>query len=257
MDEEFKDELVIIIEKILKPDNLILKKINEKDLKSVELKEYIESYFKLFASDTLPQALSIYESTIDKQMNILISKCLDSYKQNIYLTRDLMTEDTLYIFHDMSKDKTLIMFKNEKKMGNAKHAKVYEEQLEAQMEKLYVEWKDTSIKSLREVEAEKKKTEEAIQEKLRLEQETLEAERLTREKQADLERQKELQLIESDRYEAEKNAMALRLEVEKERAKTVEAERDAQRAWREGLQQKLEIERLKNQQKPKKGCTIL
>lgn len=257
MDTEFKDELAIIVEKLLGPENLVLKKINGKDLKGFELKEFIESYFKLFQSDTLPQAQSIYESTIDKQMNILISKCLDSYKENIVKNQDLLTEDTIHIFHEMSKSKTLIMFKDEKKMGNSEHEKKYKIQLENQMEKLYVEWRDRSIKSLQQLKDEKKKTEEAIQEKVRLEQEALESERITREKQAELERQKELQLIEGEKYESQKKEMASRLEAEKERARAITAERDAEAAWRQVLEEKLNVERLQNQQKKRRLCSIM
>ncbi|CRK90025.1 CLUMA_CG003750, isoform A [Clunio marinus] len=258
MDEEFKDELVVIIEKLLKPENLILKKINSKDLKGFEVKEYIQSYFTLFQSDTLPQAQSIYESTIDKQMNILISKCLESYKLNALKNQDLLEENNLHIFHEMSKSKTLIMFSEEKKMGNAEHARKYKMKLEAEMEKSYNEWKDRSLKSIQQLKEEKKKTEEAMKEKLRLEQEALEAERITREKQAELERQKELQLIENEKYEAEKKAMDSRLEAEKERAKAIEAEREAEKAWRQVLEEKLKNEQLKNQKPPRRrGCTIL
>jgi atlastin len=261
MDEEFKDELVITIEKLLGPDNLVLKKINGKDLKGLELKEYIESYFKLFQSDTLPQAQSIYESTIDKQMSILIGKCLDSYKENIVKNQDLLEEGTLHIFHEMSKSKTFIMFTEEKKMGNNEHERKYKAQLGTQMEKMFVEWKDRTEKNLRHLKDEKKKTEDAINEKNRLEQEALEAERITREKQAELERQKELQLIENDKYEAEKKAMDSRLEAEKERARAVEAERDAEKAWRQVLEEKLKNEQLLNrqqQQQKKKGwCSIM
>lgn len=260
MDEEFKDELVIIIEKLLSPQNVVLKKINGKDLNGFELKEYIESYFKLFQSDTLPQAQSIYESTIDKQMNILIAKCLDSYKQNIVKNQDLLDEGNLHIFHEMSKAKTLIMFKDEKKMGNSDHEKKYKLQLERQMEKMYTEWRDRSIKSLQQLKQEKKKTEKAIKEKLRLEQEALEAARKTLEKQAELERQKSLQLIENDKYEAEKKAMNSRLETEKEKARAVEAERDAEKAWRELLEEKLRNEKLINDQNSRRNwydCSVM
>lgn len=260
MDEEFKEELEVIIGKLLSPENLVLKKINGKDLKGVELKEYIESYFKLFQSDTLPQAQSIYESTIDKQMNILIDKCLESYKENIVKNQDLLEEGTLHIFHEMSKNKTLILFKEEKKMGNLEHERKYKAELEAKMEKMFTEWKDRSLKSIQQLKQEKRKTEEAIMEKVRLEQEALEAERITKEKQAELERQKELQLIEGEKYEAEKRAMDLRLEAEKERARAVEAERNTEKAWREVLEAKLENERLKNQQQPRRKwyqCSVM
>lgn len=260
MDEEFREELEKIISELCAPENLVLKKINSKDLKAFELKEYIENYFELFQSSELPQAQSIYESTIEKQMNILIAKCLDSYKQNIVKNQDLLTKYNLEIFHDMSKSKTLIMFKDEKKMGNVQHEKKYKEQLEKVLEKAYAEWKDRSLKSLQQIEEEKKKTEEAIKEKHRLEQEAIEAERETKLRMAELERQKELQLIESEKYEAEKKLIEARLEAEKERARAVEAERDAEKAWRQVLEEKLENEKLRN--RPTGGgrggpCTII
>jgi hypothetical protein len=258
MDEEFKEELVKIIPDLLAPENLVLKKINSKDLKAFELKEYIENYFELFQSNELPQAQSIYESTIEKQMNILIAKCLDSYKQNIVKNHDLLTKQNLHIFHEMSKSKTLIMFKDEKKMGNVQHENKYKAELNKVLEKAYAEWKDRSLKSIQQVEDEKKKTEEAIKEKHRLEQEAIEAERQTQMRMAELERQKELQLIEGEKYEAEKKLIEARLDAEKERARAVEAERDAEKAWRKVLEQQLENERLRNQGGGGGGpCTII
>lgn len=257
MDEEFKDELVIIIEKLLKPDNLVIKKINGKDLTGVELKEYIQSYFKLFSSEALPQALSIYESTIERQMNILISKCLDSYRENIAKNKDYLNQNNLHIFYNLSKSQTLLMFKDEKKMGNIEHENKYKAQLEAQMEKLYVDWKDQSLRSLQQIEAEKEKTEKVIKEKQKLEQETLDAVMLTKEKQAELERQNELQLISNEKYEVEKQNMALRLEAEKERARVVEAQRETDKAFRQLLEEKLRYEMLVHQTSSREACTIL
>ena len=116
----------------------MVKKINSKDLNCFEMKEYIESYFTLFQSDTLPQAQSIYESTIDKQMNILIGKCMEFYKLNIYKNQDLLTEKNLHIFHEMSKTSAILRYKEEKKMGNAEHEKKYIVELEKQIEKMYL-----------------------------------------------------------------------------------------------------------------------
>lgn len=259
MDEEFKEELQKIIEDLLTADNLVLKKINSKDLKGVEMKEYIDSYFKLFQSDDLPQAQSIYESTIDKQMSILIEKCIEHYKELIFKNSDLMSEDNLHIFHDMGKNKTVIMFKDEKKMGNIEHERKYKAELEAQMEKLYVEWKDRTLKSLEQVREEKDRTEKAVREKEQLEQEAIKAEAETKIRLAELENQKKLTLIEQEKYDAQRKLLDARLEVEKEKARAVEAERDAQKAYREALEQKLIAERLRNQSQPKKKgwCSIM
>lgn len=188
MDEEFKDELVIVIEKLLGEENLVLKKIDGKNLKASEFKEYMVAYFKLFESDELPQALSIYESTIERQMSMLITKCLSAYNKTVDENQHLFQEDNIHVFHEMSKSKTLIMFKDAKKMGNAEHEKKYKVQLEAEMEKLYVEWKDRSLKHLQQLREERERTEAAVLEKVRLEQEALEKElKSARQRQAELE----------------------------------------------------------------------
>ena len=252
LDKDFKDELAIIIEKLLGPDKLVLKKINDKDLKSFEFNEYIQTFFILFQSDTLPEVQSIYESTIDKQMSILITKCVDSYKENIVKNQDLVEEETLHIFHEMSKSKTLIMFNGEKKMGNNEHERKYKAQLEAQMDKIYVEWRHRTLLSMQKLSEEKQKTEEAVKEKFRLEQELLDAVRTTRESLKLLENQNKMKLIEDEKYEAQQKEMESRLEAEQERAKRVEAEKKADKAFRQVLEEKLKNEKLKNEKEQTK-----
>jgi len=234
MDEEFKDELMIIIEKLLKPENLVLKKINGKHLTSIELREYIESYFKLFASDTLPQPQSVYELTIEKQMNILIRKCLDTYKENIAQSQNLVEERNIHIFHEMSKSKTLIMFTDEEKMGNSEHERKYKAQLEAQIEKLYLEWKKPLLKHLNELKEAKTKNEEA-----------LEAERKLREEMVELERKRELELIEEAKYNAQKELLMERERANEAATKAAKAELEAvvKNLRNAELNRKLEAER--------------
>ena len=247
MDEEFKEELVILIPNILAPENLVVKKINSKDLNCFEMKEYIESYFTLFQSDTLPQAQSIYESTIDKQMNILIGKCMEFYKFNIYKYQDLLTEKNLHIFHEMSKTSTILRYKEEKKMGNTEHEKKYRVELEKQTEQMYLEWKDRSLKAIRMVEMEQQKTEDALKEAERLQEEAKEAERISIQQIKDLDKAKELHQIEAGKYEIEKQLIESRLETEKERAISAEKQVKSEQAFRE--EQRKTEESLKEQLK--------
>ena len=247
IDEEFKQELVILIPKILAPENIVLKKINNKDLNCFEMKEYIESYFTLFQSDTLPEAQSIYESTIDKQMNILIGKCMESYKLNIYKNQDFMTEKNLHIFHEMSKSSTILRYKEEKKMGNAEHDKKYRVELEKQIEKMYLEWKDRALKAIRMVEMEQKTTEDALKEAERLQEEAKEAERITIQQIKDLDKAKELHQIEAGKYEIEKQLIESKLETERERAISAEKQVKSEKAFQK--EQRKTEESLKEQLK--------
>ncbi|XP_070509052.1 atlastin-like [Chironomus tepperi] len=258
MDEEFKEELQKVIEHLLLPNNVILKKINSKDLKGSEMKEYIDSYFQLFQSDTLPQAQSIYESTIEKQMSILLEKCIDHYKQTIFLSNDLLTEENLHIVHEMSKNKTLIMFKEEKKMGNIEHERKFKVKLEEQMEKLYNEWKDQKKITFEQIKEQKAKQQALYEEQLRLEEEAKEAKHKAEINLIELNKAKELQKIEEEQFQTQKALLEARLEAENQRARAIEAERDAQKAHREALEARLAAERAANASKPKKKwCSIM
>jgi len=256
MDEEFKDDLFKIIPFMLKPSKLVLKKINNNSLKCFELKEYIETYFKVFQSDEMPQAQSIYELTVERQMSLLVSECFDSYKRNIIKNEDLLCEENLYVFHEMSKDNTLLLFKDAKKMGNANHERTYIQKLEDMLENYYKEWSNHSLKSFQQMAEEKKKVEEAIKERNQMEMEAIEAERQTRERLEELERQKEMQLIEQEKYETAKQLNETRLEAERERTRAIEAERKAEEALRKAAEHKLEAEGLKNN-RDRRDCTIL
>lgn len=261
MDEEFKTGIETFIEHLLKPENLVLKKINNKALHGFEMKEYIESFFQLFQSDLLPQAQSIYESTVEKQMSILVGKCLEHYKVIIIMNEELLTVENLHIFHEMSKSKSQILFKDEKKMGNAAHEKKFYAILEDKLEKIYDEWKDRTIKTLDQIREEKAKTEAAIKEKLKIEQEALEAERNTQIQLIKLESEKKLTQIEEEKFEIQKKLLAARLETEKERSRAIDAEKESEKAFKEALQRRLEYEELKNEYErkmlQKKKCTIL
>lgn len=258
MDEDFKDELKSLIEKLLNPSSLVLKKINSKELNGAEMKHYIEHYLKLFQSDDLPPALSIYESTVETQINLIVSECIENYKQTIYKNQDLISSEAqIPIFHEMSMNKALVMYKEKKKMGNVEHEKKFKEVLEAQMNKTYNEWKDRSASSIKKVNEEKEKTRKALEEKDRLAREQLQNEIKAAAKVAEIEKLKAEQKIEQAQYEHEKMVAALRLEAEQERTKKIQAGKQTEEAFRRELEAKLEAEKWKAKaNKPRGMCSI-
>jgi len=141
MDEDFKEELVKLIEELLKPEKLIVKKINGTQLNGTEFLEYVNQYFKLFQSDELPKAQTIYESTVEHQIGILVDLCFKNYERMILNEKHLITNsDLVPIFHERSKDKTILMYKTVKKAGNFKHEKEFQRVLEQKIEAFYENW---------------------------------------------------------------------------------------------------------------------
>ena len=206
MDEDFKIELFNLIEYLLKPDKLILKKINGKDLQGSEFLEYILHYFKLFQSDKLPQAQSIYESTVEKQMNNLVEYCVDIYKTTVYMNQDVIKNSRqILLFHNGSEHKALQMYKNSKKMGNSEHYEKFKLLLEVKIGEAFKEWKESVDKRIQIIEKEKERARLEQDDQYQVELKKKENERKAEEdklRQERLKAERELQLQRAERIRA-------------------------------------------------------
>lgn len=152
----------------------------------------------------------MYELVIEQQMKILIEKCLSFYKETLAKSKTMWNEDNLHVYHDLSISKALMMFKEMKKMGNSSHEKKFKAQLEAAIEKLNIEWRDQTVKSLRQAREEKAKIEKALEEKRAMERQAIENERLAKAKQEELERERQLRKLEEERFESQRRQMEQR-----------------------------------------------
>ncbi|XP_070508821.1 atlastin-like [Chironomus tepperi] len=268
MDEDFKDELFNLIEHLLKPDRLVLKKINGNDLTGSEFLEYVLQYFKLFQSDKLPQAQSIYESTVEKQMNILVGICVDNYKETIYKNQDLIIDINeinkcfllLPLLHNMSKCQALLLFNESKKMGNSDHEIKFKDILNVQIDKIYQEWEAQMKDNMTKIEHEKQKTQKALDEKKKLEIEKIINEKVNAEKLVELEKLKAEKALESERMLRTKQVEAVKIEVEQERQRKLEADRKADEAMKKLSEVETETEEWRQKYEAttkSKGCNIL
>ncbi|XP_070505452.1 atlastin-like [Chironomus tepperi] len=162
MDDEFRDELKRLIECLLLPDNLIIKKINSMDMTVGDMKQYIKEYLKLFQSNQIPKVSSIYELTVDRFMNKLIEKCLDDYKQSIFNNEDIITEENISTVHEKCKERALIMYDAEKKMGSPMHAATFILKLDEEIEIFFKEYKEQKKDHLEKLKEAREKHEAAI-----------------------------------------------------------------------------------------------
>ena len=179
MSEDFRSQIIQLIENVLRPENLVVKKFAENDLKGQEFYEYIEDYFNLFQSDNLPQAQTIYQSAIEKYMKMIIDQCLARYKEVVYSNHDAITHaDQIPILHKLGKDQAFIEYEDSKKMGDLLLQEKYRNTLDKQIEKTYKdEWGNQSEKNVKKIGEEKEKTKLVMEEKKKLEIEHKENER--------------------------------------------------------------------------------
>jgi len=162
MDEEFKEELQGLVEFLLLPENLIIKKINSMDISVKEMKQYIQDYLKLFQSNQIPKVSSIYELTVEGFMNNLIEKCVDDYKLTIFRNEDIITEENISDVHDKCKKRSLEMYDNEKKMGNSGHATTFRTKLDLEIDEYFVDYRDNKEENLEKMKEARARYEEII-----------------------------------------------------------------------------------------------
>ena len=151
MDEEFKDELKTLIETLLDPKNLVIKKINNEELNAADLKKYIEVYLRVFQSNEIVGAQSLYELTVSEQMNTLIETGLQTYQNTKnYLIKAIIPDYTniaeqLDTIHLDSKLIAVEQFEKAQKMGNKNQQLKFQKELENKIDETFKEWKVDAV----------------------------------------------------------------------------------------------------------------
>ncbi|CAG9812178.1 unnamed protein product [Chironomus riparius] len=250
MDEDFKDELVVVIEHLLNRKNLVTKRVNNHYFDGTEFLDYLENLIEIFQSDKLPKTQTIYEMTVERQMSRLVDSCLQSYKNLI--KNDLNTVTNLSMIkklHNKCEAQALLMFNNSNKMGNNEHEIKYKGTLVNDINKEFNQWKiekEFIFKELNlirlqqerihqeemaKIRAEKTAAKARLDAKRREIESALERSRIVREKelkkerQRDAERQREQEkALECQRRNAERRLEQLRLKSEAERNRFREQE---------------------------------
>lgn len=159
IEEEFVDTMKELFPILLAPENLTVKTINGMPVKAFELSIHIKDYVNLFKSENLPEAKTIYESTLDNQFQILISKAVEVYLQSVSLYQDHIRNKTeIDQLHNVSKSLALKYFNEEKKFGKPEDGLVYDKELDAKLEKALSDWKPVKLEFLDKIGVEQAKT---------------------------------------------------------------------------------------------------
>lgn len=291
IDEEFVDELKTLATTLLSPTKLYIKKINDQSLQAAELYTYMTKYVMLFKSDEVPEPKSIYQTTVEHQMQILIYKCLTQYDQYTNLTAETLNEKSqISVMHQNGKAESLTRFAKEKKMGTPEDNLKYGVELANKIEKSYQIWKPNVERMVNfkiQIAEERKKIDEAKKlaeeatEKANIAQQSVEEAKVLVEqsKKESLEAQslakKAMNDAKAEREDARKREQAAKERADKiaaDRSKEIElaekqfqmtqtAMEDARKQTNDLAtlvsQQSQQIQDLMNRPQPKGGCVIL
>jgi atlastin len=107
-------QLKKLVPSILAPENLVVKKFAEKEVTGESLYWDMQSYLQLFASQDIPHPRSIFESTVIKFLQDMVSK----YKEVISKgSATVITHTDFNILHLDSKKMVIDLYDAERKIG--------------------------------------------------------------------------------------------------------------------------------------------
>ena len=141
--QSFKDQLKNIIEELLKPENLITKKVGAYDVKASELFEYMEAYLEVFQTTKTPTAELFSKITVDIQMKLFVKECIVSLIENLYKTK---IDDPDVV--DAIKDETVKRFKSKITIGVSLIKNEFLNDLKMQIKEQVSNWRFNLDKAL-------------------------------------------------------------------------------------------------------------
>jgi hypothetical protein len=236
MDEDFLEVLKSTIESTLAPERLVVKKISGIEVTGKQFAEYFQQFLNLFQSNTLPEAQSIYDATIEKQVTMVIEDCLKKYKElvysNIYFVENVKS---IPQFHDNCKNQALFMFENAKKMGNNKKWKAeFLSVLENRIEEFYQEWSNTSEENFQKIQDELEKTFRLMEEKEREFQQQMQVVQEVAARASEIEKKKSE--MNQEMFDELKITYDQRFRSEEKRMQQLQNERDRDEEYRRKFQ---------------------
>lgn len=265
MEEEFLHELKATIPKLLKPENLVTKKINNVEMNAQEVNDFFQQYIGLFKAGSSVQPQSLYETTIDKFMMAIVARCYDVYKNHVNNGKNSIgDENGIVHVYNTSKEAAFASYNAERKMGTNEHVNKYREILNKKMENDSIEWKAIAMAGIMRIREEQRRAAEAAAaaERARLQQ--IENERIARERIAQMEREAREREAEAARQREILRQQQLAIQAELERQRLAEEQRQREIAE----QQRIEAERAaeaerarqqqeQNQHRRRKKCSIM
>jgi len=237
MEEDFVNELKKVIEYLLLPENMVLKKINSQELTGKEIRTYIDQYFELFKSNDIPPTMTIYEMTIESHMNNLVKKCIDDYYLTIFCNRYLFkyTKRSITMVHEKCKAKALQLFDNEKKMGTIEHENKFRAKLDDEIQQIFIKHHESMINQFVGNEELKEKLNVSLSNELKLKREVENALEQANSKLEELEEKLWSEQISLDGYERQKKILQERIEAERQRLDNIQGSRENSKSFARNL----------------------
>lgn len=154
LDSEFKEHLKIVIENLLSPENLVAKKIFDKEVTGNDLIDYAIEIFLAYQSSDLPEIDSIFNIAVKNEMKKLSDIVYEKYTLNI--TSSKYYEEKNFVEklsndHEAYQKLAVDEFMQLPKLGDNTTEIMFKNSLINKTDEFFSKWKPQAIKTHFEV----------------------------------------------------------------------------------------------------------
>ncbi|XP_004638816.1 atlastin-1 isoform X1 [Octodon degus] len=144
IDDEFIKNLKILIPWLLSPENLDIKEINGNKITCRGLVEYFKAYIKIYQGEELPHPKSMLQATAEANNLAAVATAKDTYNRKMEEIcggdKPFLAPNDLQTKHLQLKEESVKLFRGVKKMGGEEFSRRYLQQLESEIDELYIQY---------------------------------------------------------------------------------------------------------------------
>ncbi|XP_069772717.1 atlastin-1 isoform X1 [Narcine bancroftii] len=144
IDEDFIKHLKVLVSWLLHSENLELKEINGNKITGRGLVEYFKAYIKIYQGEELPHPKSMLQATAEANNLAAVAAGKDLYSKKMEEIcggdRPFLAPTDLQNKHLELREEAVKLFRGVKKMGGEEFSRRYLQQLESEIDELYVNY---------------------------------------------------------------------------------------------------------------------
>nr|XP_021523876.1 atlastin-1 [Aotus nancymaae] len=144
IDDEFIKNLKILIPWLLSPESLDIKEINGNKITCRGLVEYFKAYIKIYQGEELPHPKSMLQATAEANNLAAVATAKDTYNKKMEEIcggdKPFLAPNDLQTKHLQLKEESVKLFRGVKKMGGEEFSRRYLQQLESEIDELYIQY---------------------------------------------------------------------------------------------------------------------
>lgn len=136
--------LKILIPWLLSPERLDIKEINGNKITCRGLLEYFKAYIKIYQGEELPHPKSMLQATAEANNLAAVATAKDTYNKKMEEVcggdKPFLAPNDLQSKHLQLKEESVKLFRGVKKMGGEEFSRRYLQQLESEIDELYIQY---------------------------------------------------------------------------------------------------------------------